>query len=1243
MDVKSYCFSQEHLESNKDSSKFDWYYDLSSSRMDHLEMPVYTDLQVGNGFPQKVLKSVLAGSPLSRDVIPLESGETTQRGGCMVIINRNPKSFEPLAVQQHSPKIHFNDGTTSHSRRSDSYWCKILNKNRGLKIAVDKDLFVYHDNRFDIISSPSGVRRSIVQEVVGTILCRAIKWRKQYKDARLLEMRSWLARVKGILISFRNRPYCTEEFVRDFVTPLDEILESERWEEEVFAVVESTFDSLQGYEPNPADFAKTNFAKIDTFIKVDVAESKAIEKEWNRDRITRAHKVLLAATGKDGIYVGVGNEGVSFQLEDVLYKVFDLAHSSLLPKNAIKLLKSTYLSCPDLPPIMKRPFYSGTSYRGGHGLVMVRLLREWKSKNLYHTNLTPDNLLFNEKDQTLAVVDLGRDVSYERSEYLYSPNFLAMCKRAFLCFRFGDYASNPYALSELKQRMREDYSSLHLVGFDSFMRSVYDSEKDTTQLNEVIDDMDAVLCHVVSSLDDDEDDEVVKDIQQAIKQKMSEKCSRVCVTIEDPFHQILDGDTSKRRPLWFYRRHLRRLQNQFRFTIEEHTFDLVDPHTFQMYVGYYLFVLDFNRIALSKDQGCFLMIKSCPLEYQSILADVRRAVYCLESSTSFKSIVLVADLSKIDGFLRQYASIVDIDAYKAALRQIEDERLVDHIVRFDGKDSSRVIDLNETWLDTGANATHSSLGQHYASTFLGFEFIKEVNSYCKDDVVLQMDSDIIFHCENGSGIPECVAHFDDPKIVSFAFPILSRSLSKSGPQHLNRDGNPLRFEIRCSFVHLDRMFSMLPLQIPANEVSTEGSFVLKRGWWHVLDYNIQKNNMISGNHMFVSDLKKKTPWKKQLNQVNLQSIGKGWLQERHESIVVVIDLSNVAYGSALHSFEYLRRLIRTRKMFQSCGVILLDNGSTNHEDIISTLFGKGKDVFESAHLSTIAWRKELQASDLQVSVRSMCTNLRALVFISNGNDFDLHDAVCLLPCKPLQVCFECGSYYDETACQCYDDISPKFDDIPCTSLPIDIPSIHGLDDIQLPNAKFFASQSMKEGKLSIEISALVNGLEHIKGAKDVCVRIHSECLTGDVLYSQKCDCGVEKLQFLQIMAQEDKSSRPSILVYIKGHEGRGAGLCNKIKAYEYLDKHSTETHVDALKAIGCESDIRRYDAAVSFIKHKLMVKSIKLFTNNPQKIKAGEKYFGSDYTSEAMPAVPGKHNEKYLKEKVEILGHRGLL
>ena len=273
----------------------------------------------------------------------------------------------------------------------------------------------------------------------------------------------------------------------------------------------------------------------------------------------------------------------------------------------------------------------------------------------------------------------------------------------------------------------------------------------------------------------------------------------------------------------------------------------------------------------------------------------------------------------------------------------------------------------------------------------------------------------------------------------------------------------------------------------------------------------------------------------------------------------------------------------------------------------------------------------------------MCSNSSALVFIFMRNTiFDLYSATCLIPDNPLEFCHECASYYD-TCCHCF--LEPyNLNNLVATSLPMGIPSMQGCGVVELKNIKCYASKPITEGKLNVEICALVNCEEIIKGAENVCLRIHSECLTGDVFYSLKCDCGMEKLQFLQLMAREEEDSRPSILVYIKGHEGRGAGLFNKINAYSHVEQCPRVNHVDALQAVGCESDIRKYDAAARFIKNTLKVKSIRLFTNNPDKINSVMKYYDAkNVTQVSMPAVPSVHNAKYLKEKVELLGHKGLL
>lgn len=161
------------------------------------------------------------------------------------------------------------------------------------------------------------------------------------------------------------------------------------------------------------------------------------------------------------------------------------------------------------------------------------------------------------------------------------------------------------------------------------------------------------------------------------------------------------------------------------------------------------------------------------------------------------------------------------------------------------------------------------------------------------------------------------------------------------------------------------------------------------------------------------------------------------------------------------------------------------------------------------------------------------------------------------------------------------------------------------------------TEKISEGDLTIQLVTLVKGNEGIHGAENVSVRVHSECLTGDVLYSKKCDCGDQKLKFMHLMEAEQHA----VFLYIKGHEGRGAGLHNKVIAYSRRESGASKTHIDALLDIGCQSDVREYTAAFRFLRERLKIKSVKLYSNNPDKIDAALKIFGASYVIPCpMPA-----------------------
>jgi 3,4-dihydroxy 2-butanone 4-phosphate synthase/GTP cyclohydrolase II len=159
--------------------------------------------------------------------------------------------------------------------------------------------------------------------------------------------------------------------------------------------------------------------------------------------------------------------------------------------------------------------------------------------------------------------------------------------------------------------------------------------------------------------------------------------------------------------------------------------------------------------------------------------------------------------------------------------------------------------------------------------------------------------------------------------------------------------------------------------------------------------------------------------------------------------------------------------------------------------------------------------------------------------------------------------------------------------------------------------------------------ALVRG--EIAGKKNVLVRVHSECLTGDVFGSRRCDCGP---QLHQAMRQVAGAGR-GVIVYMR-QEGRGIGLAPKIKAYK-LQEQGYDT-VEANEKLGYGMDLREYGLGAQILVD-LGLKTIRLLTNNPKKV-VGLEGYGLKITEQVPIRVkPNPHNERYLKTKREKLGH----
>lgn len=168
---------------------------------------------------------------------------------------------------------------------------------------------------------------------------------------------------------------------------------------------------------------------------------------------------------------------------------------------------------------------------------------------------------------------------------------------------------------------------------------------------------------------------------------------------------------------------------------------------------------------------------------------------------------------------------------------------------------------------------------------------------------------------------------------------------------------------------------------------------------------------------------------------------------------------------------------------------------------------------------------------------------------------------------------------------------------------------------------------------------MVDGREHIAlvrgdvgDGQDIMVRVHSECLTGDVFGSVRCDCGSQLNAALRMIADEGRG----VVLYIRGHEGRGIGLLHKLAAYRLQDD-GLDT-VEANKHLGLPVDSRDYGVGAQIL-YDLGVRTMRLLTNNPTK-RAGIEGYGLQIV-ERIPLLGDTtaENERYLTTKRDRMGH----
>lgn len=169
--------------------------------------------------------------------------------------------------------------------------------------------------------------------------------------------------------------------------------------------------------------------------------------------------------------------------------------------------------------------------------------------------------------------------------------------------------------------------------------------------------------------------------------------------------------------------------------------------------------------------------------------------------------------------------------------------------------------------------------------------------------------------------------------------------------------------------------------------------------------------------------------------------------------------------------------------------------------------------------------------------------------------------------------------------------------------------------------------------------SLTDGEEHVayvmgdvKGGDPPLVRLHSECLTGDIFASLRCDCGQQLRVALQVISEQGRG----VLVYLRGHEGRGIGIGHKLRAYALQD--SGLDTVEANEAQGLPVDARSYGLAAGILLD-LGITSLRLMTNNPLKV-AGLEELGLEVTERVPIEIePNPENVRYLATKRDRLGH----
>lgn len=195
----------------------------------------------------------------------------------------------------------------------------------------------------------------------------------------------------------------------------------------------------------------------------------------------------------------------------------------------------------------------------------------------------------------------------------------------------------------------------------------------------------------------------------------------------------------------------------------------------------------------------------------------------------------------------------------------------------------------------------------------------------------------------------------------------------------------------------------------------------------------------------------------------------------------------------------------------------------------------------------------------------------------------------------------------------------------------DVPTEYGPVRLVIFCTKSSASPSDPVFEHTAVVFGPVAALEETAGGQPVLARVHSECWTGEVLRSKKCDCRDQLDQAMRLLQEEGRG----VLVYLR-QEGRGIGLGNKVRAYA-LQQEGADT-IDANRVLGFADDARTYDTAAAMLS-ALGVGTVRLITNNPSKVLGLEKHGIKVASRVPATTASNEHNAGYLEVKARRMGH----